>query len=199
MKSSIDNQTKLYYKIIMKFKHFLKIGKALENRGLVIAHGGNMSVREGERIFITRHGAVMGELKRRDVVQIGLDGFWKEASMEHPTHQSIYKKTSARAIIHSHPPYTILLSTLTDKITPLDEEASIVLGDIPVLKVEKKVSSEEVAAKAPLFLCRSKIVVVESHGTFAIGSSLEEAFFETLLLENASRILILKRILEGLQ
>lgn len=183
----------------MKFKNFSTIGKALENRGLVIAHGGNMSVREGKRIFITRHGAVMGKLKRGDVVQIGLDGFWREASMEHPTHQSIYKKTSARAIIHSHPPYTILLSILTDKITPLDEEARIILGDVSVLKVERKVSSEEVAEKAPLFLSSSKIVVIESHGTFAIGDSLEEAFFETLLLENASRILILKRILEGLQ
>jgi len=173
------------------------IGKSLENKGLVIAHGGNMSVREGEKIFITRHGAVMGELKRRDIVQIGLDGFWKEASMEHPTHQSIYKKTSARAIIHSHPPYTILLSTLTDKITPIDEEARIILGEVPVLKVEKKVCSEEVAEKAPLFLSNSKIVVVEAHGTFAIGDSLEEAFFNTLLLENTSRILILKRILEA--
>ncbi len=183
----------------MEFKHFLKIGKALENQGLVIAHGGNMSIREGETVFITRHGAVMGELKRKDIVKIGLDGFWKEASMEHPTHQSIYKKTSARAIIHSHPPYTVLLSTLADKITPVDEEARIILGDVPVLKVERKVSSEEVAEKAPLFLCSSKIVVVESHGTFAIGDSLEEAFFNTLLLENASRILILKRILEGLK
>jgi L-fuculose-phosphate aldolase len=181
----------------MKFKIFSMIGKSLENKGLVIAHGGNMSVREGEKIFITRHGAVMGELKRRDIVQIGLDGFWKEASMEHPTHQSIYKKTSARAIIHSHPPYTILLSTLTDKITPIDEEARIILGEVPVLKVEKKVCSEEVAEKAPLFLSNSKIVVVEAHGTFAIGDSLEEAFFNTLLLENTSRILILKRILEA--
>ncbi len=181
----------------MKFKIFSRVGKALENKGLVIAHGGNMSVREGEKILITRHGAVMGELKRGDIVQIGLDGFWKEASMEHPTHQSIYKKTSARAIIHSHPPYTILLSTLTDRIIPLDEEARIILGEVPVLKVEKKVSSEEVAEKAPLFLTSSKIVVVEAHGTFAIGDSLEEAFFNTLLLENASRILILKRIVEA--
>ncbi len=183
----------------MEFKHFLKIGKALENKGLVIAHGGNMSIREGGTVFITRHGAVMGELKRKDIVKIDLDGFWKEASMEHPTHQAIYKKTSARAIIHSHPPYTVLLSTLTDRITPIDEEARIILGDVPVLKVEKKVSSEEVAEKAPLSLCSSKIVVVEYHGTFAIGDSLEEAFFNTLLLENASRILILKRILEGLK
>jgi len=181
----------------MKFKIFSNIGKSLDNKGLVIAHGGNMSVREGEKIFITRHGAVMGELKRRDIVQIGLDGFWKEASMEHPTHQSIYKKTSARAIIHSHPPYTILLSTLTDKIIPIDEEARIILGEVPVLKVEKKVCSEEVAEKAPLFLSSSKIVVVEAHGTFAIGDSLEEAFFNTLLLESASRILILKRIVEA--
>ncbi len=181
----------------MKFKHFLKIGRALEDKGLVIAHGGNMSIREGEIIFITRHGAVMSELKRRDIVEIGLEGFYKEASMEHPTHQSIYRKTSVRAIIHSHPPYTILLSTLTDKITPLDEEARIILGDISVLKVKKKVSSEEVAERGPLFLSNSKIVVVEAHGTFSVGDSLEEAFFNTLLLENASRLLILKRILEG--
>lgn len=183
----------------MKIKNFKKIGKALEEKGLVIAHGGNMSVREGDRIFITRHGAVMSELKRKDIVEIGLNGFSHTASMEHPTHQSIYKKTSARAIIHSHPPYTILLSTLTDKITPIDEEARIILGDIPVLRVEKKVSSEEVAEKAPLYLSNSKIVVVEAHGAFAVGDSLLEAYFNTLLLENASRLFILKRILEGLK
>lgn len=193
----IDNPTKLYYKIIMKFKHFLKIGRALEEKGLVIAHGGNMSVREGDRIYITRHGAVLSDLKRKDIVEIGLTGNWEEASMEHPTHQAIYRGTAVRAIIHSHPPYTILLSTLTDKITPLDEEARILLGDVPVLKVEKKVSSEEVAEKAPLFLSSSKILVVEAHGTFATGDSLEEAYFNTLLLENASRLLVLKRIVEA--
>lgn len=181
----------------MKFKHFLKIGKALEEKGLVVAHGGNMSIREGDRIFITRHGAVMAELRRKDIVKIGLNGIYKEASMEHPTHQAIYKGTPARAIIHSHPPYTILLSTFADTITPIDEEARIILGDIPVLKVEKKVSSEEVAEKAPSYLSKSKIFVVEAHGTFAIGESLEEAYFNTLLLENASRLLILKRIVEG--
>lgn len=183
----------------MKIKDFKKIGKALEEKGLVIAHGGNMSVREGERIFITRHGAVLSELKRKDIVEIGLNGFSYTASMEHPAHQSIYKKTPARAIIHSHPPCTILLSTLTDKITPIDEEARIILGDIPVLRVEKKVSSEEVAEKAPLYLFNSKIVVVEAHGAFAVGDSLAEAYFTTLLLENASRLLILKRILESLK
>ncbi len=181
----------------MKFNHFKKIGRELENKGLIIAHGGNMSIREDDKIFITRHGAVLSELKKEDIVQIELNGFYSKASMEHPTHQSIYQKTSARAIIHSHPPFTILLSVADEKIIPFDEEARIILGEISVIKARKKVSSDEVTEKAPIFLSHSKIVVVEAHGTFAVGESLEEAYFHTLLLENSCRLIFLRKLLEG--
>ncbi|MGQ9618584.1 MAG: class II aldolase/adducin family protein [Candidatus Aminicenantia bacterium] len=181
----------------MKFHQFLKVGKFLENKGLVLAHGGNMSIREENRIFITKHGTVLSELRRRDIVEIELEGFYNNASMEHPIHQAIYKKTNAKAIIHAHPPYTILLSTLVDKIVPIDEEARILLGEVPILKPKKKVSSDEVAEKASFLLSHSKIFVVESHGTFSIGDSLEEAYFNTLLLENSSKLLFLKMLWKG--
>ncbi|MEE4275657.1 MAG: class II aldolase/adducin family protein, partial [Thermoleophilia bacterium] len=83
-------------------EQFRRIGRDLFVAGLVSSHGGNMSVRQGDRILITRRGSMLAQLEERDVIDIGLeenDANVTLASTEIVVHRAIYQATSALAIV----------------------------------------------------------------------------------------------------
>mgnify|MGYP002682536738 CR=1 FL=1 len=55
------------------FEQFRDIGRDLFVADMVSSHGGNMSVRYGDRLIIKRRGAMLGRLKPHDLVETRLD------------------------------------------------------------------------------------------------------------------------------
>jgi L-fuculose-phosphate aldolase len=164
------------------FREFQKFGSLLWQRGLISYQAGNMSILHRDTLFIKRRGAPLGFLKPSDIIKASLEGELREASSELPTHQAIYKKTGAKAIIHCHPPHGVILSFLLEEIKPIDTEAPILIGErIPVVT---KPLPDEIAE----VLKTHKIVIVKGHGSFARGESLEEAFSITTTLEHSCYI-----------
>lgn len=162
-------------------KDFQRFGALLWQRGLISYQAGNMSVLYGKNIMIKKRAAPLGFLKESDIVKAPLSGIIPEASSELPTHQAIYRKTEARAIIHSHPPHAVCLSLIFSEIVPLDTEASLLIGQrIPVITG----SPEDIADS----LKDHRVVIVKGHGSFAKGQSLEEAFSITTTLEHSCYI-----------
>ena len=92
-----------------------KFGKKMVEQGLVSSHFGNISVRIGDDMFITRSGSMLDELSEDDVIKVPVH---KEstldlvASSETIAHREIYKKTSALAIMHGHSPFAVVLSLI---------------------------------------------------------------------------------------
>jgi L-fuculose-phosphate aldolase len=176
---------------------FRDIGRDLFLQGLVSSHGGNMSVRQGDRLVITRHDAMLGRLTRADLLELGLEhdggrGQGPEPSFDLPTHRAIYLSTPAQAIIHAHPPHTLALSMLEDEIVLVELEASYHLKRIPVLKIGIDESYSEGARDAIAAALHNHLVaVVRGHGTYSVGASLEEAYRWTSTLEANSHIVYL--------
>ncbi len=52
---------------------FQRIGYDLFIRGLVSSHSGNMSIKLGEQMVITRRGSMLAHLSERDLVETGVD------------------------------------------------------------------------------------------------------------------------------
>ena len=173
-------------------EQFQRIGHDLFVAGLISSHGGNMSVRMGDRILITRRGSMLAHLEERDVIDIGLDENDANvtlASTEIGVHRTIYQGTSALAVVHTHPPYAIARSLTCDEIVPIDSEGSYLLHKVPVVACELTAGSTEVAELLPTWLKEYDIVMLRGHGPFAIGHLLEEAYQITSVLEMACRIL----------
>ncbi len=182
------------------FSQFSQIGRDLFVQGVNSSHSGNMSVRQGDRLVITRRGSMLHNLKESDLIETGLDkndSHIALASTEVGVHRSIYKNTSALAIVHAHPVYATALSLVQDEIIPIDSEGQYLLHRIPVIGFEHTVGSEEVARVLPDFLKEYKIVMVRGHGSFAVGQLLEEAYQWTSSLENICKIIYLTRTLNG--
>ena len=170
---------------------FKKFGRDLLLMGLNASHSGNISVRCGDRIIISRTGCMLGDIQEGDLIESDLNetGSAGIASREIIVHRSIYKNTNAKAIIHSHPPYTIVMSILEKEIIPVDSEGNFFLKSVPVFETVKTIGSEEVAEKIPAYLnAHGKIAVLKYHGSFAIGENLEESFLWTTTLEKSSQM-----------
>ena len=175
-------------------EQFRQIGRDLFVAGLISSHGGNMSVRQGDRILITRRGSMLARLEERDLIDIGLeenDANVTLASTEIVVHRAIYRQTSALAIIHTHPPYAIAQSLMKDEIVPVDSEGSYLLHKVPVVEAQLTTGSTEVAELLPRWLKEYDLVMLRGHGPFAIGHLLEEAYQLTSVLEMTCRILSL--------
>lgn len=183
----------------MILTQFQTLGRDLFNRGLVASQCGNLSIRMGDKIMITRKRVTLNNLGERDLVETGIDKNERGtplASGELGIHRCIYRATSALAVVHAHPPYTVALSLCLDDIIPQDKEGKASLGRVPIINLEKGCQDpqvlDDVVAKA---LCESPIVIVRGHGTYATGQLLEEAYHRTTVLEESCHILCILKSL----
>lgn len=179
---------------------FQRIGKYLWQEGLVDSHGGNMSIKQGDKIYITRRDAMLGDLKDGDIVEVGLEpGAGEErASREIVTHRAVYRETGTQAIVHAHPANAIAVSLTDNKIVPQDSEGLYLYKSAAIVRVHQPIGSDEAARLLPSFLKSPNVVaVVKGHGSFAIGKDLEEAYKYTSCLENSCKVLIAMRASGG--
>jgi len=172
---------------------FKRIGCFLFQEGLVDSHGGNMSTRQEDKIYITRRDTMLGDLREGDIIEVGLEPGEsdKQASRELPTHRAIYRATGAKAIVHAHPTRAIAVSITDNKIIPQDAEGLHVFRSAAIVRVHNPIGSDEVGRLLPTFLQGSSVVaVVKGHGSFAIGQDLEEAYKYTSCLEQSCKVLV---------
>ena len=182
----------------MLTSQFQTVGRDLCARGLVSSHGGNLSVRIGDHLMITHRGSMLSSLEERDLVETGInknDRATPLASTELAVHRAIYKTTSVSAIVHAHPAYAVALSFAEQEIIPCDLEGRLLLPKVPVLGWDTEVGPGEFAEEIAEALKEYKIVVVRSHGSFAAGQLLEEAYHYTTTLEQSCQLLYLLKTL----
>ncbi|MFA5840395.1 MAG: class II aldolase/adducin family protein [Candidatus Margulisiibacteriota bacterium] len=184
------------------FEEFSRIGKYLLQEGLINSHGGGLSVREGDKIYITRYNCLLGDLQKEDILEMSMDPAEKNDPnhKELNIHRAIYKATPAKAIVHAHPANATAISITDNKVVPQDMEGNSVFRSAPIVRGRDEVGAEETANLVPTFFVGgSVVIVVKGHGSFAIGQTLEEAYRYTSALENSCKILVAVRSSGGKQ
>ncbi|HIE31328.1 MAG TPA: aldolase [Methanosarcinales archaeon] len=164
-----------------------RFGKKLVEYGLVESHFGNISIRTGDTMLITRSGSALDEIDQDAVVEVGIERSSSMdliASSETIVHRAIYRNTSALAIIHAHCPYAVIESLIGDSaIVPVDSEGIYFLHEIPV--VTGGIGTPDLAENASSLLREHKGVIIRGHGTIATGMILEEAYVVTSQIEHS--------------
>ncbi len=173
------------------YEQIRDIGRDLYVQNMISSHGGNISIRVGDRVIIKRRGAQLGRLRPSDLVETNIaknDSGVVLASTELLVHRKIYQMTPALAVIHCHPRTAIAFSLSRDEIVPIDNEASYLLKKVPVVTEEFASGTPEMALKVATALQQYKIIMLRGHGSFATGQTLEEAFHWSSTLEEACQI-----------
>jgi L-fuculose-phosphate aldolase len=183
----------------MILSQFQNVGRDLFSRGLVSSSSGNLSIRLGERIIITRRGSNLGCLEEHDLIETGIsknDRNTPLASVELPVHRAIYQATPALAIVHAHSPHAVALSLTEAEIIPNDTEGLSIATRVPVLGWHMEIRPGGLADIIARALKQCRIVMVHGRGSFAIGQLLEEAHNCTATLEESCRVICLLKSLK---
>jgi L-fuculose-phosphate aldolase len=180
------------------YEMFHDIGRDMYSANMISSHGGNLSIRLGDRVIIKRRGAMLGNLKPHDLIETGIeknDSGVALASTELLVHRAIYLNTPALAVVHCHPRTAIAFSLSRDELVPIDNEASYLLKKVPVVAEEFASGTPEMANKVAKALQNYKIIMLRGHGSFAIGQTLDEAFHWSSTLEESCQIELAVKII----
>ena len=176
---------------------FQAVGRDLFQRGLVSSHSGNLSLRLGDSLVITRRGCMLGDIRDLDLIETRLDRSDRIsplASSELAVHRAVYLHSEARAVVHAHPPHAITLSFTEKEVVPCDGEGVKLLPLVPVLG-GVGITPRDIADSIAEALKEHHIVLVYGHGCFAAGQLLEETLLWTTALEESCHILFLLKTL----
>jgi len=183
----------------MILSQFQNVGQELFTRGLVSSNSGNLSIRLGDRMIITRRASKLSGLQEHDLIETGIainDRFTPLASTELAVHRAIYQQTPALAVVHAHPPHAVALSLAETEIVPTDVEGLSVAERVPVLGWNMEVKAGGLADIIAQTLNQYRIVIVHGHGSFAIGQLLEDAHHCTTAFEESCQVICLLKSLQ---
>lgn len=181
------------------YSEFVKYGKMLWESGLIHLTSGNISLRKGSVIYVTRTGSLLGALSASDIVTVNLENTIRDkgASSETPVHRAIYlANPEIQAIVHAHPPYATALSWDTTLIKPIDSD-SLYIPEIPVLtECPYGEGSHCIADHFPKLFAKQVVAMIRGHGAFSVGKDIRQATARVSMMENQCRLLFFRHILE---
>lgn len=170
-------------------------------RGYAFGSTGNLSVREGDRVWITPTGQSLRHTTVDSLALIDLDGAAhnaNKASKEFPFHLAAYAAAAAaRALVHLHSTWSVLLSCLDtlDEANPLPVFTPYYLMRVAPLAVVPycRPGSENLAAVIGAAAARSNCLLLRNHGLVALGRSMNEAVDRAEELEETCKLYFLGR------
>ena len=174
----------------------LKTALMIEKKGLVKGSWGNVSVRQGNKMWITPSGIPYSELKENDIVEIDLNTEEKlkgdkKPSSEMKLHRLIYLEFSEiNAVVHTHSVYASAFAASETEIPCyIEDQAQIIGGRIPVAEYALP-GTEELAQNAVKVLKEKEVfaTLLANHGVVAIGRNLKEALMAAEIVEKAAQI-----------
>ncbi len=176
-------------------------GDSLYARGHAHGSTGNLSVRIGDRVFITATGGSLAGLRPEKLAELTLDGMSLGAnrpSKEAPFHLAVYRsRPEARAIVHLHSGYSVALSCLEDldpaqpvpALTPYFFMRVAPLAILPYFRP----GSPDLAAAVEAAALRHHCLLLRNHGPVCSGATVSEAVDRAEELEATARLRFLLR------
>ncbi|MFC2144781.1 class II aldolase/adducin family protein [Actinomycetota bacterium] len=196
-------------------KSIRQIGKLLFDRELVDSSGGNISVRDGDKIYVsprrTGHDNQWeideDSIIVTDLCRVPVLGEADAVSREASTHYYIFQNfPDVGAVIHAHPIHIMSFGAAHMDLPAISEGTRAILGNEPITNVDEVLpgSREQAAAVVANFNNRRKkdpttplICGLPYHGTFAAGGNLNDAYLYTEVANNCAKILINRQIMFG--
>ena len=180
----------------------VRIGKIMYEKNMVNALEGNISVKDGERIYITPASVCKGYLEEEMIVIVNengevIEGTYKPTS-EMRVHLACYKlRPDISSVIHSHSPYATAYAIANKPIkSSAYPEMIIIFDQIPVLAYGTP-STDEVHAELSKYIDKVDVFLLSRHGILSVGSDLNDAFFKIEAAESIAKTLSIANSLGG--
>jgi ribulose-5-phosphate 4-epimerase/fuculose-1-phosphate aldolase len=138
----------------------------------------------------------LAKMRAEDMVICDLEGYKVDGPpgitqcREVKMHSCVYRaRPDVQAIVHVHPPYTIVMSLLQATLVPVCNEGAFLVQDpLPVYPRWRTVWTEEDGAEVARVMGDSKAVILFGHGATTAGKSLGDAVTNMLSLEEQAKM-----------
>jgi L-fuculose-phosphate aldolase len=174
----------------------VQTGRDLVACNLVAGAGGNISVRDGDGMWISPSGFSFEDAREEDYpcvsVETGdiIQGD-KRPSSEVLMHLYTYRvRPEINAIVHTHPKMTIALTSAGHDLKPMYADYYVYLGaNVPHVDYVT-VTTPELAdvVEAEMTDPTTRGMILRNHGAITLGTSLKEAVFRTHAVEEQAFI-----------
>jgi L-fuculose-phosphate aldolase len=157
---------------------------ALAGSGLVIGTSGNVSVRDGDRVLLTRTGVALASLTESDVAVVDLSGavLAGAPTSELELHLAIYRRYDAGAIVHTHAPRATAAACVLDEL-PVIHYQLLTLGGAIRVAPFAAFGTPDLAAAVVAALAGRRAALLANHGAVNHAATLAEAVEHAVLLE----------------
>lgn len=176
-----------------------EIGRRLYNRGFAAANDGNITIRLNDReVLCTPTMVSKGFMKPEDICKVDYDGKQlagtKRRTSEVLLHLAIYKRRpDVMAVVHCHPPHATAFAVAGEPIPKcVLPEVEVFLGEVPTAEYETPGGLKFAETVVP-HLDQSNTILLANHGTVTFGPTLENAYFNSEIIDAYCKILILAR------
>lgn len=168
----------------------------LVRSGLVTGAGGNVSVRERDRMWISPSGFALDGAAAGDYPAVSIESGEILAGDRRPSsevlmHLAIYRaRPEVVAVVHTHPRLTIALTSSGHDLRAMYPDYHVYLGanvpHVPYVTVTTPALADVVGRHFRAPDCRG--MVLRNHGAITVGTSVKEALFRTLAIEEQATI-----------
>jgi len=176
-----------------------EIGRRIYNRGFAAANDGNITIRLNDKeVLCTPTMVSKGYMKPDDVCKVDYDGKQlagkRKRTSEVLLHLAVYKhRPDVRAVVHCHPPHATAFAVAREPIPKcILPEVEVFLGEVPMAMYETP-GTQKFAETIVPYVKDCNTIILANHGTVSFGPDLENAYFNTEIIDAYCRILILAR------
>ncbi len=165
--------------------------------GLTWGTSGNISVRDGDKVYVTASGTVLGDLHEDDISIVNIEGVLldgKKPSKETGMHLEVYRKCpDVNAVLHASPFWTTFAACTDIRIKTnlfiesmyYDEE----LLHIPYFHAGSKELAEAVSEVAD----KTHVILMDHHGVLVYDRNLGECRSALEVTDNVCHMNIVAR------
>ncbi len=164
-------------------------------QGLVAGREGNISHRVDDKVVIKGTGVRMLSARSSDFAVMTADGSYLEGpppSSEYRMHLMAYRADPGiRAVVHVHPPYTLVLLRIGVEPKPHTLEAESYYSRVCITGRLSPGSMELASGVSGLISTGCNVIALMDHGIVTVGSSVGEAVDRAAAEERSSQVQLL--------
>lgn len=190
-----------------------KLKKLIADAGRVLAHegqgdyvAGHVSLRlpdDPDRFLMKPAGIGLEEMTDENIIVVGLDG--KKVGGSFPRHNEVYihsevmrARPDVQAVVHTHAQYAVVFSSLDKPLQAVSNDGAFFANGLPVFSETTELIVTEARGKAVArTLGGHGALILRNHGIVTAATSIEEAVWLALKLNQACHIQVMAEMAGG--
>src|SRR5436305_11177133 len=176
-----------------------EIGRRLYAKGFAAANDGNITYRLNDKeILCTPTMVSKGYLKPEDICKVDYEGKQlagtRKRTSEVLLHLAVYKnRPDVNAVVHCHPPHATAFAVAHEPIPKcILPEVEVFLGEVPIAEYETP-GGQKFADTIVPYVKDCNTILLANHGTVTFGPTIENAYFNSEIIDAYCKILLLAR------